>query len=506
VSIADVIFLAVLWRVLALGQSALLNDPGTPWHIQLGRDTWRTGHVPTTDAYSFTRRGAAWTSQYWLADLLLAATYSAGGWNGVVAASALWVAWTYRALYRAVLASGANVAWAAGLTLLALACAAGHLLARPHVLSLLFLLLVARLCDRYHRGGARQIAWVPVLLALWANLHGAFLGGWIAVATSAVGHMLTPPRDAVWRRRAIGFAAVTVAAAAATLLNPYGWGLHRHLWGLLVTSDVRGLIEEWQSPNFHDADVVPFELLLAIAALLVVFSRPVDVFGLCHLGVWTHFALGAVRQVSLMAVVAAPILGRASAGFWAGLQAALGLAGTNRWAEPVGTRLRQWAELERHQRRPVWPAAASLAAVVAVATGARIEWLGLGNAGCDPSRWPVHAAEVLDRFDPTAAIFNDLSWGGYLILQSDGRRAVFVDDRFELYGREFVTQYLRAIEGGDAWPALDAQYRFRLALVRPTSGLARRLQKEGWIAIHADRTAVLLQRPSEARASANAAT
>ena len=46
----DVVFGIVLIMSLIGGRSAFLNDPGTFWHIELGRQILQTGDVPRETA------------------------------------------------------------------------------------------------------------------------------------------------------------------------------------------------------------------------------------------------------------------------------------------------------------------------------------------------------------------------------------------------------------------------------------------------------------------------
>ncbi len=80
-TVADMVFLVVLALALQIGQTELLNDPGTPWHVRIGLDVWRSG-PPHADIYSYTRSGVPWVSQDWLCDAAFALLYRAWSWNG----------------------------------------------------------------------------------------------------------------------------------------------------------------------------------------------------------------------------------------------------------------------------------------------------------------------------------------------------------------------------------------------------------------------------------------
>ncbi len=62
----------VLGTLLIGGRHALLNDPGTPWHLRLGREILATGDVPRFDTLTFTHEHASWVDQSWAFDVLLA--------------------------------------------------------------------------------------------------------------------------------------------------------------------------------------------------------------------------------------------------------------------------------------------------------------------------------------------------------------------------------------------------------------------------------------------------
>jgi hypothetical protein len=61
----DVVFAAVMAIVLAGGRAGLFNDPGTLWHLRLGREILTTGSVPRCDTLTFTRAQAPWVDQSW---------------------------------------------------------------------------------------------------------------------------------------------------------------------------------------------------------------------------------------------------------------------------------------------------------------------------------------------------------------------------------------------------------------------------------------------------------
>src|SRR5262249_41555070 len=69
-----------------------------------------------------------------------------------------------------------------------------------------------------------------------------------------------------------------------------------------------------------------------------------------------------------------------------------------------------------------------------------------------------------------ARVFNDLVFGGFLIYYTPGLK-VFIDDRCELYGDDWLAEFARAMghDPGQFAEWLD-RYPIQYALVRPRSG------------------------------------
>src|SRR3954468_20292022 len=93
----DLVF-AVLATTGLISGTAWLNDPGSPWHLRLGRDILATGSVPRSDTLTWSRAETGWVDQSWLFDITLATVVDRAGWSMAVALSVLAVGWLYRSL------------------------------------------------------------------------------------------------------------------------------------------------------------------------------------------------------------------------------------------------------------------------------------------------------------------------------------------------------------------------------------------------------------------------
>ena len=190
----------------------------------------------------------------------------------------LLIAVTFTLLYRLVRRKS-NPIVAILVTMLAAAASSIHWLARPHLFTLLFLVLFYAALERVREGrprlaGVPYLAMLPVVTVLWTNLHGGFF----------VGH----PDDCRLRRRRIadhclfppdaGSAAGRLAKRAR-LLPERRWPAWRRAWSIrtriICTSHMAQYLRdpwnsqhiiEFLSPNFHHPTAIFFEAMLVLAA------------------------------------------------------------------------------------------------------------------------------------------------------------------------------------------------------------------------------------------------
>lgn len=58
------------------------NDPDLWFHLKLGQVIWDSHSIPTTDTFSFTTHGHAWTAHEWLAEVGIYGVYRLGDTSG----------------------------------------------------------------------------------------------------------------------------------------------------------------------------------------------------------------------------------------------------------------------------------------------------------------------------------------------------------------------------------------------------------------------------------------
>jgi len=108
---------------------------------------------------------------------------------------------------------------------------------------------------------------------------------------------------------------------------------------------------------------------------------------------------------------------------------------------------------------------------------------------------PVKAVEYLQENQVTGKTFTDPNiWGGYLIWKTPSN-PVYIDGRIDMYGDEFVKEYLNIILGYSDWREPFDRYGVQIVIVKPKSVLATGMRKAtDWQQVYGDEMAVVFTR------------
>jgi hypothetical protein len=502
-SLADIAFLMPVVFLFARmdGLDSLLFDCDTGWHIRTGQ--WILAHhaVPYQDLFSYSKPNSAWFAWEWLSDVILAALHNAGGLAAVSLFAVLLIAVTFALVFQ-LARRKSNAVIAIGVTVLAMAASSIHWLARPHLFTLLFAVIFMYVLDRVRDGHTRigGIPWLavlPVLTVLWTNLHGGFLVGVVTIAIFGAGELLAVVLAAQPEGRAAGLVRAgkyflsALACLAASLINPYTYHLHVHVWQYLRDPFQSDHIMEFLSLSFHSPVAIFFEVMLAGGVLAAAwYSRRGSYTEALLLVLWAHASLRASRHIPIFMIIAAPMVAAAGDAALRGLPAAPMAA----WLQRVAVRLNR---LVRDTCQTDAIARWHLVSLAGVALLAAILWAPNPpkkfRAEFDPTRFPSGAVSVLGRY-PAARIFTFDQWGDYLIYRLYPRSKVFVDGRSDFYGADFETKALDVLGVNYGWEHTLSRFGVDTVLMPPNSPLTGALKESSrWQVVYDDGVALLFR-------------
>jgi hypothetical protein len=499
-SMSDMAFLMPLVFLFGgmQGAQTLLGDGDTGWHLRTGEWILAHGRVPDHDIFSFTRSGQPWFAWEWLWDVLFGWLHRQAGMGAVVLGSSLVLALTFALVFRlARRKSDALVALA--MTLVAAAGSAGHWLARPHLFTMLFTVIFYSVLERVDEEGSSWRLWLlPPLMVLWTNLHGGFFVGILLIVAYAAGQFATLLRQTGddERRRALlrGWRYLSAAGACglATLVNPYGYRLHAHIFQYLADGFYRGNIMEFQPLNFQGGQARYLEIMLAVgAAAAFTRARRGSFTWPLLLVVWGHLALYSARNVEIFVLLAAV---PAAAVLSEGLRRAPAL-GAALWLRRAMQALADFtAEWNQFDRGPRWYAASAGAVLMLAVLLYAPRPPTTFRAMHDPKAFPVAAAGQLEKAGLYAGVFTEDLWGGYLIYRQYPSGRVFIDGRSDFYGSEFVRRYIKAMGAQAGWERYLSRYGVETILLPPDAPLSGALkQSSSWHLIYDDGVALIFR-------------
>jgi hypothetical protein len=430
---------------------AAVGDPDVWWHLRSGEWMMQHGAVPQTEPFSSFGVGKPWVAYSWLFEVLIFQLFQRLGLIGIMAYSIGMLTAVTIALHHLVRRLQADFT----LGVLTTAAASYGMVRlytpRPWLFTILFFVLELDVLMQTRRTGkARELLWLPVLFALWANVHIQFVYGLVVLGIVLMEAIFASRWSGIQTRLRAGWAGgIFIACALATLANPYGWRIYRVAYDLGTQSGALNKVTELLSMPFRTLDDWCVLLLALAAACVLARARRFAFFESALLAFAIYASFRSQRDVWVVAIAAGAIL-------------AGGLTGD---------------EKNRFQLT------ISAAPFVAVATGVvallcccmlheNNEQLHMKLA----EELPVRAVEVVKKNGWSGPLYNDFNWGGYLIWAL--RMPVGMDGRTNVYGDELIDRSVATWNGQPGWASDSALQKAGLVIEPVTAPLTQLLRMD----------------------------
>lgn len=479
--------------LIAVADAVRFADPDLWGHISFGRAVLEQGHLILYDPYSYSAAGHLWLNHEWLSELIDALVFNALGAFGLKLVKLGATAITIVFVTLAEGESGASEAAQLVVLVLSAVAIAPSMQFRPQIFTFaLFAILLYILArDSYCRGGGLWLA-IP-MLALWANLHGGFIMGLAALGTYACASAACDWMQSKRIRRAAGLGAITVGAAAATLLTPYGIGTWIAVAHALQNPYTRSVVADWQ-PLFRSLaaasrqsltlamyDVLPLSLMAALA-IAVAISRDIDDLPMLAISaVMTVAAILAIRNEPIAIIAIASPLARHST------IAARRLVKASQPKTIAPTSPSHW----RSQVVPVLVALATL-----IGTGF------FSTRITSREHYPAGAVAFMRAHDLHGNILDNFLWGEYLIWHMAPGSKVFMDGRYDtVYPQDVLRAFMLFHFDRPGADAILALWPHDYVMLPPEDPANRVIARHPeWKLIYRDRDTLLYARADAAGA------
>jgi hypothetical protein len=501
--LGDIIFLAFCQLMLFILPNLLFGDGSTGWHLVTGQFILKTFSIPHHDLISYTFANAPWVAYEWLSDLLMAIVVNLGGLPLLGVFVSVTIAYLYLFLYEDCRRQGSHFLLAATITIIGALAASIHWQARPHIFTFWGIYIFSKFLEEFHQGKISFKKLLVIIVAttiFWANLHPAFIIGIALLGIYFVSTLLIALFAQDKAKRQLGgkqsreYGITLLAALAATLVNPYGVGLHAYIFKYLHASTVISNTDEFQSPVFHGS-LQPscLEILFLFVFVGLVTTRKMPSLPkLLAVLAFGHLALSSLRNVPLFVIVALPFIASLFA------QASLAQAAndvddqsllasdqkTPQWQNFWRRCLTWWRQtgtnfdaIEPTCQMHLLPIIYTVVLVSMVYIGGSSAGNVMNQVGFDQKRMPSKTLAYLSdhHLDPKQGLNLD-NWGGYMAYKLG--IPVFIDDRADFYPESFYLDYAQAMTLTSRWSNVLDKYKIQWALLPQNSRLGLRLQED----------------------------
>jgi hypothetical protein len=186
-SLQILIGLMFFLAVLASGERMMNVDGDLGRHLTIGKFILDTRWIPTRDVFSHTMGGEDLTPHEWVAQVVFALMERWLGLAGVVWLCALMIALTAILIFQLSWERSGGWLTSIFVTLLTMAASSLHWLTRPHLFTFFFLAVWLKGLEDLFQGKRYGRIFLPLLMLVWANTHGAFLAGFVVWVVYGLG-------------------------------------------------------------------------------------------------------------------------------------------------------------------------------------------------------------------------------------------------------------------------------------------------------------------------------
>ena len=475
-SMTDFFFLAIMaWSFLSSpnGWARFLLDGDVFMHTRLGQNMLETGAVATTDPASFAiPNGSPWYAFEWLAEILFATLAMHYGMGAIALLSGTLVGLSIALLYYDTLRRGGHPLLTTFLILIATNALNMNFHARPVLFTYFFVVVSMILLNRDRETPSWTIWLLPLMVIPWVNLHPGVAVLFPLIAILGIG--------CGTRQGFLRYATLGVACAVATLVNPYGIGLHKHLAATLSSEWILNNALEYKSPEFRGEFMLCLAILfllgLASAGLFAVQKKYPEALWIFFLG---YSTLVSRRHGAIFLLVVTPMIAIQLSGLWRQY-----VSGKDKKsAAGILDSLWQGAAFTP----TIW--LPTFALLIVIFNPMPID--ENPSAEFYPSAVVARNRDLVEQ----SRTFTTEQWADFLYYINYPKQRVFMDPRHDLYAAPLGDAYLEILQGTPSWKKLTERYGINLMLVKPGMTLVSLLNADPeWEKIDADKVAVLYRK------------
>lgn len=372
---------------IAISFFSAIFDPDFFWHLATGRWILENWALPQSDPFGVytgtpSDRVQLILKGYWLCQMLYQLIFSSFGFAGL----AVFKSATFLSLFAGQLwllrARGCGIALATAQAFFVYHEMLAFRADRPQMFSYLGVLLVVLLIE------LKQYRWLPLVMLLWANMHGGFLVGVLIIAIYVVIGAAKRLRKQAGEPGALPWYLLAIASAG---VNPNNFLAIKEVI-IMQAGEYQRTVFEYMSPitlarNYHNIYWAYFLLLLAGLTLIILLRKRIPPEQAAVFLSLSALSLTAIRYMPFVVICGSVYIAL--------------------WLSPLCGR---------------WGRSALLSSIVLFAMG--LTFLsdvryGRGfSYGVEEGRYPEKAIAFINSTGIKGTLFCNDFWGGYALLNA----------------------------------------------------------------------------------------
>ena len=470
------LFFIIIFTIVIMKGDGLLLDGDTGYHIRAGDYIVEKLSVPKEDIFSYINPPLKWTAHEWLAEVMMSIIHKHTGMNGIVIFYSILIAFSFYLFLKLLNSNYKNILLVWTIVFFATTCTMFHWLARPHIFSFLFLIFYSFILDSLQYKNKNYLFFLPIIMLFWVNLHGGFVLGFVVLLIYIFGNLFY-----IYKERYEGdlyklrlFLYTTIACGIVCLINPIGYKIFLFPFKIYSNEFLMTHIQEFMPTNFQNEVAFRYFLCFSFATLMI-SRKKVNIIELVLIMTFCYIALKSVRQTSLYAIVAAPILIKH-------LDHNLRTI-DNKFTQKMLKSMQNIERANGEAKGYLWIYLVILAVSMSSYAG-YLDW------GFDPKKKPVEAVEFLMKEKIEGNMFNNDEFGDYLIYAAYPEYKVLFDGRSDMYGEEHFSKYLKVTRAEYGWEKIIEEFKIGWIFFDAKSFLSRYLEeRKDWHLVYADKVA-----------------
>jgi hypothetical protein len=439
--------IAVLCGVFLLTSFNRLHHTDLWGHLAYGRWIAEHGTLPTSDPLGAHPNSQGFTNTAWLAQWLGYETHRVAGEEGLVLGHALLATMACGVLMAAVRARGVSLfaaAWAGAAVYLLALPITGTI--RPQLFGMVGFSCVLLACSQLPTK-RHPLYWLPLVMLIWANLHGSFLMGLVVLGLFAVSTLFSAETSTLRARSWL----LLGCCLAAICVNPLGPTLLAIVAGF-GRNEVLASISEWAALSTEKKLTLTLFTSSALLGCYTLWASPRQK---------TWFELALVLLFGIATVFAIRMLvWWAFVWPWVMLPhlAAIFTQWRSKRAMPVP------ADEPTAMQTLMGVACVFTSLLVAPCSHAMVSGHARGLTQVCGQSTPLYVGEEIARRQLTGKMFAPMDWADYLIWTSQTRLQPLVYTHVHLVSPTLWNDYMRIAAGDGAWETLARQHELRYVL------------------------------------------